>query len=112
LIQTLDETQPRFAGIDAAVTRLVELLADRDILIVIDDVWDRAHLKPFMQGGSRCARLITTRNLDMLPANAKDAAVDAMQLRKQPNCSARACLWEARPNCANWQGDSVSGRCC
>jgi hypothetical protein len=79
LIQTLDETQPRFTGIDAAVARLVDLLADRDILIVIDDVWDGAHLKPFMQGGPRCARLITTRNLDTLPANAKDAAVDAMQ---------------------------------
>jgi hypothetical protein len=79
LVQTLDETQPKFTGIDVAVARLVELLADRDILIVIDDVWDGAHLKPFMQGGPRCARLITTRNLDTLPANAKDAAVDAMQ---------------------------------
>jgi hypothetical protein len=79
LIQTLDETQPKFTGIDVAVTRLVELLADRDILIVIDDVWDGAHLKPFMQGGPRCARLITTRILDTLPANAKDAQVDAMQ---------------------------------
>ena len=79
LIQTLDETQPKFTTINAAVARLVELLADRDILIVIDDVWDGAHLKPFMQGGPRCARLITTRNLDTLPANAKDAAVDAMQ---------------------------------
>jgi WD40 repeat protein len=79
LIQTLDETQPKFTGIDSAVARLVELLADRDMLIVIDDVWDAAHLKPFMQGGPRCARLITTRILDTLPANAKDAQVDAMQ---------------------------------
>jgi hypothetical protein len=51
LIKTLDETQPKFTGIDSAVARLVELLADRDMLIVIDDVWDRAHLKRFMQGG-------------------------------------------------------------
>jgi hypothetical protein len=79
LIQTLDETQPKFTGIDSAIARLVELLADRDMLIVIDDVWDGAHLKPFVQGGPRCARLITTRILDTLPTNAKDAQVDAMQ---------------------------------
>jgi WD40 repeat protein len=79
LILTLDETQPKFTGVDSAVARLVELLADRDILIVIDDVWDAAHLKPFMQGGPRCARLITTRIVDTLPANAKDAQVDAMR---------------------------------
>lgn len=81
LIQTLDETQPKFTGIDAAVACLVELLADRDILIVIDDVWDGAHLKPFMQGGPRCARLITTRILDTLPANVKDAQVQVDAMR-------------------------------
>jgi WD40 repeat protein len=79
LIQTLDEAQPRFTGMEAAVARLVELLADRDILMVIDDVWDGAHLKSLMQGGPRCARLITTRNLDALPADAKDTPVDAMR---------------------------------
>jgi hypothetical protein len=38
------------------------LLADRDILLVIDDVWNSTHLEPFLQGGKRCARLVTTRN--------------------------------------------------
>src|SRR5215213_6911780 len=79
LIVTLGDERPGFTTLDAAVNRLKELLVDRDILIVIDDVWDRAHLNPFIQGGPRCARLITTRNLDTLPAGAAKVRVDAMQ---------------------------------
>ncbi|MGH9844322.1 MAG: NB-ARC domain-containing protein, partial [Blastocatellia bacterium] len=79
LIQILSGDRPGFTGIEAAIVRLVELLADRDILIVIDDVWNRDHLRPFTQGGPRSARLITTRNLDTLPANAQAVKVDAMR---------------------------------
>ena len=79
LIVTLGDERPGFTALDAAVNRLKELLADRDILIVIDDVWDRAHLNPFIQGGPRCGRLITTRNFDTLPADAIRVHVDAMQ---------------------------------
>ncbi|HEX7329902.1 MAG TPA: NB-ARC domain-containing protein [Pyrinomonadaceae bacterium] len=79
LIVTLGDERPGFTTQDAAVSRLKELLADRDLLIVIDDVWDRAHLNPFIQGGPRCARLITTRNFDTLPAGAAKVHVDAMQ---------------------------------
>jgi len=61
------------------VTRLRELLAERDILLVIDDVWDAAHLEPFLQGGPHCARLITTRSLDTLPQQCSDVKVDCMQ---------------------------------
>jgi len=79
LIVTLGDERPGFTTLDAAVNRLKELLADRDILIVIDDVWDRAHLNPFIQGGPHCARLITTRNLDTLPAGTAKVRVDEMQ---------------------------------
>ena len=79
LIVTLGDERPGFTALDAAVNRLKELLADRDILIVIDDVWDRADLNPFMQGGPRCARLITTRNFDTLPVGAERVPVDAMR---------------------------------
>src|SRR5215510_15060839 len=78
LIQILSGERPGFSSTEAAVARLKELLAERDILIVIDDVWNRDHLRPFMQGGSRGARLITTRNLDTLPTNAQAVKVDAM----------------------------------
>jgi WD40 repeat protein len=79
LITMLGDERPNYTTLNAAVTRLKELLPDRDILIVIDDVWDRAHLNPFIQGGPRCARLITTRNLDTLPAGTAKVRVDAMQ---------------------------------
>ena len=79
LIYLLSHERPGFSGIDAAGARLAELLAERDILLVVDDVWDAMHLKPFLQGGKRCARLVTTRNEDVLPANAQSLVVDAMQ---------------------------------
>jgi hypothetical protein len=46
--------------------------------LVVDDVWNPAHLKPFLQGGPRCARLITTRNGATLPLGAATVDVDAM----------------------------------
>ena len=79
LIITLGDERPGFIALGAAVSRLKEMLADREILMVIDDVWDRTHLNPFIQGGPRCARLITTRNLDTLPASAARIQVDAMR---------------------------------
>jgi WD40 repeat protein len=65
--------------LDTAIAELVDLLADRDVLLVIDDVWERAHLRPFLQGGKGCARLITTRYADKLPENVHDIRVDAMK---------------------------------
>src|SRR5207245_306138 len=79
LIETLSYERPGFTGIDAAGARLAELLAEHDILLVVDDVWDGMHLKPFLHGGKRCARLVTTRNEDVLPTNAQSLVVDAMQ---------------------------------
>lgn len=78
LIYMLSGHRPGFASIEAATAALAELLADRDLLIVIDDVWDAAHLRPFLQGGERCARIVTTRMADVLPADARRVDVDAM----------------------------------
>ena len=78
LIGMLSGQRPGFAGLETAVAALAELLADREMLIVIDDVWDAAHLRPFLQGGDRCARLITTRMTDVLPPGARRVEVDAM----------------------------------
>jgi WD40 repeat protein len=79
LIYLLSGQRPGFAGIEAATALLVDLLVDRDILIVIDDVWDASHLRPFVQGGSRCARVITTRVVDAVPVGANRVDVDAMR---------------------------------
>ena len=44
---------------------------------VIDDVWNPAHLWPFLWGGKGCARLVTTRQFEVA-AEAKRVNVDEM----------------------------------
>jgi tetratricopeptide (TPR) repeat protein len=55
-----------FATEEEAVTSLAEKLGDRHCLIVINDVWNSSHLQPFLSGGRRCARLITTGDLSIV----------------------------------------------
>ena len=80
LIEILSGERPGFTGLDAALVRFGELIADRDLLIVIDDVWNAVHLKPFLQGGNRCARIITTRNAETLPLEVASIKVGPMSL--------------------------------
>jgi WD40 repeat protein len=79
LIEVLTSERPGFTTLNAAVTRLGEVIGERRMLIVIDDVWQPAHARPFLQAGLNCARLITTRNRDVLPRNAKPLALEAME---------------------------------
>jgi hypothetical protein len=79
LIEVLTGERPGFSDVNAATARLRELLADRNALLVIDDVWDSVHLTPFTQGVGRGARLITTRLVDVLPRGSKRVDVDAMR---------------------------------
>ncbi|MFM7394671.1 MAG: NB-ARC domain-containing protein [Cyanobium sp.] len=53
--------RPFFKDAEDAATTLAEKLERKTCLIVIDDVWDPAHLRPFLPGGEGCARLITSR---------------------------------------------------
>jgi WD40 repeat protein len=78
LIVTLTGTASLLASTESRKQRLTELLADRSVLIVIDDVWNAAHLQPFLVGGDRCARLITTRDSQTLPPHTIEVRVDAM----------------------------------
>lgn len=79
LIYTLSGERPGFTDIVPAIARFGELLESRDVLLVIDDVWNEAHLRPFLQGGSRCARLITTRKRDTLLHRAGRIDIDSMR---------------------------------
>jgi hypothetical protein len=54
-----------FQDTEEAATHFVEALADRNCLLVIDDVWDAAHLEPLLRGGPDCTRVITTRRFDI-----------------------------------------------
>lgn len=57
----LSGERPGFANEEDAAFQLGHKLEDRTCLLVIDDVWDEAHLRPFLRGGRGCARLFTTR---------------------------------------------------
>lgn len=70
---------PNLADIFIASAHLAEHLENKTILLVIDDVWDITHLKPFLQGGSHCVRLITTRNRSILSHDTRQVDVDAMR---------------------------------
>jgi WD40 repeat protein len=79
LIETLTGERPGLKDAEAAASKLAEALADRDLLLVVDDVWRAADARPFLRGGSRCVRLLTTRNAETVPSNSRNVRVDAMR---------------------------------
>jgi WD40 repeat protein len=71
--------RPAFSGVEDAAYHLEQKLKDRNCLVVVDDVWNADHLRPFLRGRKSAARLFTTRNA----AIAADAAsVDVDQMRE------------------------------
>ncbi|PPK67110.1 NB-ARC domain-containing protein [Actinokineospora auranticolor] len=47
--------------LDGAMAAFATALGDRRMLLVIDGVWRRSDLEPFLSGGRNCVRLVTTR---------------------------------------------------
>ena len=79
LYRALTDEKPDFVDAQEGASKLAEKLAERDVLMVVDDVWNAAHLRPFLKGGDNCARLITTRFMNIaIGANAVNNAVDEM----------------------------------
>lgn len=80
LSATLSGTRPTLIDPDAAGAELGRLLDMRGapVLIVVDDVWDAAQLRPFRYGGRMCSRLVTTRVAGLVPDSARHLVVDAM----------------------------------
>ena len=65
LYAALTGERPGFENEDDAAFHLATTLTDRQLLIVIDDVWDSSHLAAFRRGGEHCTRLVTTRQGDI-----------------------------------------------
>jgi hypothetical protein len=78
-IVVLTGERPDVETLDAAAGKLAEVLGDRRILIIVDDAWREQDLKPFLQGGPNCVRLVTTRIDSILPEKVVRQPVDAMQ---------------------------------
>ena len=61
-IQALGDYEFHPTNVESASARLRTLLHNKACLLVVDDAWDPAHVRPFLVGGDRCKALITTRN--------------------------------------------------
>jgi WD40 repeat protein len=64
----LDGARPALTDPEQAGFHLARVLGDRPVLLAVDNVWSAADLAPFLLGGSRCVRLITTRNVRVCPS--------------------------------------------
>ncbi len=69
-----------FVDPEDAAQKLAQALGEKRCLLVIDDVWNKDDLKPFLRGGDYCTRLITTRKRDTLPSGSHTVDVAAMLL--------------------------------
>jgi hypothetical protein len=54
-------------------------LAGRAVLLVVDDVWRADHAAALLEASAGCARLITTRNAFLLPADAARIELSTMR---------------------------------
>jgi len=67
LIDALTGEKPVIETLEMAQTKLHAAIGELYVLLVIDDVWDAAHLKPFLLDSGKtphCSYLITTRSLN------------------------------------------------
>jgi NB-ARC domain len=111
LIEVLTNERPGFKTTEATVTRLGEVIGERRMLIVVDDVWQVADVGPFLQAGRNCARLITTRNRDVLPSNAKPLDVDAMEPSEAIKLLRFGLPDGEDATSRGWRSASAHGRC-
>lgn len=79
VVYALTGERPGFVDVNAAAATLAQAWGERRCLLVVDDVWNEAHLRPFLRGGKSCTRLITTRNRETLPPAVQMVDVDAMR---------------------------------
>ncbi|MEM9771556.1 MAG: NB-ARC domain-containing protein [Cyanobacteria bacterium P01_D01_bin.73] len=77
-IYTLGDRDYSPTTVDAASSYLRSLLADKTMLLVVDDLWDASHFQYFKLAGKGCRVLVTTREV-RLPEAAK-FELDVMSL--------------------------------
>ncbi|MBV8629417.1 MAG: TIR domain-containing protein, partial [Silvibacterium sp.] len=80
LYAALTGDRPGFAGEQDAEFQLAQKLEDRACLLVLDDVWDESHLRPFLRGGKGTARLFTTRMTEIASTAHK---IDVSEMRAE-----------------------------
>jgi hypothetical protein len=78
VVSLLTGVRPPSTDPMAAGAELGRALGDRRVLIVVDDVWTKAQVEPFLISGDRAVRLVTTRVRGVLPGSAQTVRVDQM----------------------------------
>jgi WD40 repeat protein len=93
-----DHDRSGYLDVAAGRGRLMELLADRACLLVLDDLWDVTHAEAFRDAlGERCRLLITTRDGSLVSAmGAKEQRLDVLSAE------------QARTLLASWAGGNPS----
>jgi WD40 repeat protein len=79
VLKILTGDAPEFTEVAPAAAKLRDLLENRCCLLIVDDAWSEAAIRPFLDGAPTTARLITTRRDDILPVSAVRVPVDAMK---------------------------------
>lgn len=74
----LDGERPALSDAEQAGFHLARVLGERRALLIVDNVWSAADLGPFLLGGPRCVRLVTTRNLRVCPSHVAAARLGPM----------------------------------
>ncbi len=65
LLSAFPDPEP-VANVAEGRAKLSEVLASRAVLLILDDVWERAHVEAFDVLGARCRTLITTRDAGLV----------------------------------------------
>jgi WD40 repeat protein len=78
LYAALTGRRPGFVDVEDAALHLAGELEEKSCLVVIDDVWDVGHMRPFLRGGEGCTRLITTRICEIAAETEARVGVDEM----------------------------------
>jgi WD40 repeat protein len=78
IIAALGGPRDTFNTPEGAADGLAKALGNKKILLIIDDVWNRADVEPFLKGGPNTTRLITTRDARVLPAQAVEHRIGPM----------------------------------
>ncbi len=68
IADALEDKPHAFTDVQQGRACLSELLADKDCLLILDDVWDVQHIRPFDALGPRCRMLLTTRDAGLIVA--------------------------------------------
>ena len=78
LVQALTGSDLGCSTQELARDALHKALAGRRLLLVIDDIWDIAHVSELLDASTGCARVLTTRSPALLPAGSQRMDVGGM----------------------------------